>query len=117
MDELKALGLVSPPENIRLAPEALKTPKAQSGTGKWPSYQYCLSRAPKAHGADHPDVSRADFTWCMTAIDWGWNVDATAERLMEESDKARENGHGYALLTATNAAAAVARRHHGTMEP
>ena len=22
---------------------------------KWPSYEYCLARAPKAHGGDHPD--------------------------------------------------------------
>jgi len=111
VDELKALGLVSPPESVRLAPEALKTQKARVGAGKWPSYQYCLSRAPKAHGADHPDVSRADFTWCMTAIDWGWTPEETARRLMEESGKARENGQQYAIATATNAAAAVMRRH------
>lgn len=110
VDELERLGLVSPPENIRLAPEAFKTRKTH-GARKWPSYEYCLSRAPKAHGADHPDVSRADFTWCMTAIDWGWTPEETARRLMEESEKARENGRGYALLTATNAAAAVMRRH------
>jgi hypothetical protein len=36
---------------------------------------------------------------------------------MEESIKAQENGPQYAQLTATNAAAAVTRRHHGTMEP
>ena len=82
----------------------------QRRAGKWPSYQYCLSHAPKAHGSDKPDVSRADFTWCMTAIDWGWSVNDTAARLMEESDKAQQNGQRYALDTATNAAAAVVRR-------
>ena len=46
----------------------------------------------------------------MTAIDWGWSIEATAARLMEESSKAQENGEGYALMTAQNAAAAVARR-------
>ena len=39
-----------------------------------------------------PDISRADFVWCMTAITWGWSTDETAERLMEESAKAQENG-------------------------
>jgi hypothetical protein len=38
-------------------------------------------------------------------------VDETAERLMEESTKAQENGKGYADLTARNAALAVERRH------
>lgn len=56
-------------------------------------------------------MSRADFTWCITAIDWGWGIEATAERLMMESSKAQENGHGYAVLTATNAAAAVESRY------
>ena len=62
------------------------------------------------HQGDRRDVSRADFTWCMTAIDWGWSVEATAARLMEESEKAHENGEGYAKITAGNAAAAVKRR-------
>ena len=46
----------------------------------------------------------------MIAIDWGWSVSATAARLMEESREAQENGERYALRTAHNAAAAVARR-------
>ena len=103
--ELDVLGLVAAPEPIR------PMPRRQPGrAGKWPSYQYCVDHAPKAHGGDHPDVSRADFTWCMTALDWGHSVEDVAGRLMEESAKARENGQAYALLTATNAAAAVQRR-------
>ena len=46
----------------------------------------------------------------MTAITWGWSIDDTAQRLMEESAKARANGKGYAELTARNAALAVERR-------
>ena len=46
----------------------------------------------------------------MTAIDWGWSIEDTAARLLEESSKARENGQGYAITTARNAAAAVERR-------
>ena len=45
-----------------------------------------------------------------TAIEWGWGVQDTARRLMELSDKARENGEHYAVLTATNAAASVERQ-------
>ena len=45
----------------------------------------------------------------MLAIDWGWGIEETAARLMEESSKARENGESYAQLTAQNAAAAVQR--------
>ena len=45
----------------------------------------------------------------MTAIDWGWSVEDAAKRLMEESSKAQENGEGYALTTAKNAAAAIDR--------
>jgi hypothetical protein len=57
-----------------------------------------------------PDISRADFVFCMTAITWGWSVDATAARLMEESTKAQINGKAYAKLTVRNAAVAVERR-------
>jgi hypothetical protein len=46
----------------------------------------------------------------MTAITWGRSVDQTAERLLEESAKAKANGTGYADLTARNAALAVERR-------
>ncbi len=86
-------------------------PRRETGrAGKWPSYQYCVDRAPKAHSGDYADISRADFTWAMTALDWGWSVEDVASRLMEESDKARENGPQYAMNTVTNAAAAVQRR-------
>jgi hypothetical protein len=110
-DELEALGLVAPAEAApRTPPAAFKSQRAGGRAGKWPSYQHTLAHAPKAHGADRPDISRADFTWCMTAIDWGWSVEAVAARLMLESPKAQENGEGYAQLTARNAAAAVRRR-------
>ena len=78
-----------------------------SGPIRWPSYRRCLEGAPVARDQQRPDVSRADFTWCMIAIDWGWSVEQTAARLMEESAKARENGERYALLTAERAAAAI----------
>jgi hypothetical protein len=79
-------------------------------TKQWPSYERCLQNAPRAHHSDRPDVSRADFTFCLIAIDWGWSIGETCERLLENSKKARENGPSYALRTAQNAAAAVYRR-------
>jgi hypothetical protein len=32
----------------------------------------------------------ADFTLGMTAIDWGWSIEDTAQKLPEVSEKARE---------------------------
>jgi hypothetical protein len=56
------------------------------------------------------DRSQADFIFCLLALDWGWSVEETAERLMQESDKARENSEAYALRTARAAATAIERR-------
>jgi hypothetical protein len=46
----------------------------------------------------------------MTALDWGFDMPETTAKLMEVSDKAKENGPRYAALTAENAAAAVERK-------
>ncbi|MCI0365686.1 MAG: RepB family DNA primase, partial [Phycisphaerales bacterium] len=75
-----------------------------------------LRRGSGADQSDRPDVSRADFTFCLLAIDWGWSVADTCARLLEESSKARENGKAYAWLTAQRAAAAIARRERGWTE-
>lgn len=104
--ELEGLGLVAEPEKPKTYPVRV----SRRARGRWPSYEHALARAPLAHNSDARDVSRADFTWCMIAIDWGWSIEDTAERLLEESPKARENGPGYARLTAQNAGAAVDRR-------
>ena len=107
--QLESMGLVAEPETptppiFRLS----RTERIRSN--KWPSYQRCVNDAPLNHDKTGPDISRADFTWCMTAISWGHGIEATAAQLMEESTKASENGERYAILTAQNAAAAVARR-------
>jgi hypothetical protein len=105
--QLESAGFVAPAEE---APRRVSNRVSEyRGPRKWPSYQRCLDGAPPVHQGDRQDVSKADFTWCMTAIDWGWPVEDTANRLMEESSKAQENGEGYALATAKNAAAAVDR--------
>jgi hypothetical protein len=106
--ELEALGIVAPPE--RMAASVSSRQRRPQSPRAWPSYQRCLENAPPAREGGRPDVSRADFTWCLIAIDWGWGMEDTAARLLEESGKARENGEAYALRTARSAAAAVERR-------
>jgi hypothetical protein len=103
--ELERLGLVAPPDNFAPLPPAPTT-----GNRTWPSYAISLDGAPLNRAGDGPDRSRADFVWCMTAITRGFGISETAERLMEESAKAREYGHEYARMTARNAAKAVDRR-------
>jgi hypothetical protein len=107
-EQLQQMGVVSAPEVP--SPSLLRVSPARLTNRKWPSYQRCLEGAPPNRDKTGPDVSRADFTWCMTAITWGWTVEETADRLMEFSQKARENGDVYAYRTAQNAASAVARR-------
>jgi hypothetical protein len=110
-DELQSMDLVAPAE--------LPKPPRVSGAAsysrrnlKWPDYRKCLEGAPANHSGSGQDVSRADYTWCLIAADWGWSVEATAHRLMEESAKAKENGARYATLTATRAAEAAMRAHN-----
>ena len=106
--ELGALGLMAAPEAPILCPGRGAPDKRAKA---WPSYERCLQNAPPRHGGAGQDVSRADFTFCLVAIDWGWSIAETCARLLEKSSKAHENGEGYAWLTAQRAAAAVGRRH------
>jgi hypothetical protein len=105
---LEQLGLVVAPE-IPARPHVAARSYARADRRRWPSYARCVEGAPLNSEGNGPDVSRADFVWCMTAISWGWSVDETAARLIEESAKARDNGEGYADLTALNASKAVER--------
>jgi RepB DNA-primase from phage plasmid len=111
--QLEELGLIAAPEPVKqpavIPLRVSRRHEAAIRARRWPDYQRCLDQAPPNHGKSGPDVSRADFTWCMTALDWGWNIEETAARLMEVSSKARENGERYAAITAQNAAAAVER--------
>lgn len=105
---LEKLGLVAAPEQP--TPAFFRVSPLRSDNRKWPSYQRCVQGAPENRDKTGPDVSRADFTWCMTALTWGWSIEETAANLLEISTKARENGERCALMTAQNAAAAVERR-------
>jgi hypothetical protein len=106
--ELEAFGVVAPPE--KEAPAAIPLSRRRPDARGWPSYQRCVENSPPARSGDRPDLSRADFTFCLLAIDWGQSVEETAARLMEESGKAQAEGHKYAMRTARSAAAALARR-------
>jgi len=106
--ELEALGIVAPTEQA--GPAAIRISRRRPDARGWPSYQRCVDNAPPARGGGRPDISRADFTFCLLALDWGWSIEETTARLLQESGKARENGEAYAQRTARNAAAAVERR-------
>ena len=110
--ELDRLGLVAP--LVRVLRRAADPARRRSGAGRrrWPSYARCLEGAPLNGAATGPDTSRADFLWCMIAIDWGWALAEVATRLLTESAKAQAHGRGYAELTVRNAALAVERRGH-----
>lgn len=107
--ELESLGVVPPPEKTVSVPPPARA-SHRNGRRGWPSYQRCVEHAPPARDGNRPDISRADFTFSLLAIDWGWSIEETAARLMQESSKAKENGEAYALRTAQNAATVVGRR-------
>jgi hypothetical protein len=46
-----------------------------------------------AQNGDRPDISRADFASCMTALDWGWSVEDVAGRLMQEARRPRRTAN------------------------
>jgi hypothetical protein len=110
---LESLSILAPPEPVRPAP--VRVSLLSRGVRKWPSYRKCLDGAPMNQAGTGPDRSRADYTWCKTALEWGirsgrpWNHEEVAARLMEESQKARNRGEDYALQTVRSAAAAVER--------
>jgi len=118
--QLEGRGLVAAPEpDIVAAAESPTT--RQTGPSQyrhrtnkaWPNYAVSLAGAPQSSDGNGPDRSLADFTWCMTAIDWGWSIEETARKLPEVSEKARQRvqlkDEGYPLITAQNAAAEVER--------
>jgi hypothetical protein len=113
-EQLEQSGLVAAPEpEAALAAFTQRSPQRPRSRKTWPDYTRSLAGAPPSLQGNGPDRSQADFTWCMTAIDWGWSIEDTAAKLPEVSEKARERirlrDEGYPLITAQNAAAAVAR--------
>jgi hypothetical protein len=111
-EQLEKLELVAPPEPVREPLPPFRASR-RGRPEKWPSYQRCLDGAPAAAHHKGPDRSLADFVWCMTAIDWGFSVEATAEKLLQESERTHRRGRDYALLTARNARTEVEKNRAG----
>ena len=123
--QLEGRGLVSAPEpDIIAATESSAESSSTRQTGlsqylhrikkAWPYYAISLAGAPPNRAGTGPDRSMADFTWCMTAIDWGWSIEETARKLPEVGERAHQRvehlrDEGYPLITAQNAAAEVER--------
>jgi hypothetical protein len=104
-EQFAEAGLVAEPERSR--PSFVQ--RVRRG---WPDYQRYLTGTPMNHSGDHPDVSRADFTWAIIALDFGNSVEATAAELMRVSTKAKTDGEQYALRTAYRAFDALQERGH-----
>lgn len=113
--QLDSLGLVAPPEP---APTVIplrsrRRHSAAEGERTWPDYERCVTGAPPNQEGSGPDRSMADFFWCLKAVQRGWSIDETANKLLEVSARAQERARlrdeGYALITAQNAAAAAER--------
>lgn len=115
-EQLGAMGLLAAPEaEATIVPRRTGPSNYRPRAAKaWPNYALSLAGAPPNRAGTGPDRSMADFTWCMTAIDWGWSIEETAKKLPEVSERARQRVQqlrdpGYPLITAQNAAAEVER--------
>ncbi len=86
---------MAPPE--KTTPATVRTSRRHTGARGWPSYQRCVDNAPAREGG-RPAISRADFTFCLLALDWGWSVAETAARLLQESGKAPKGLSAFCLL-------------------
>ena len=105
--ELDRAGLIAPEEHTPRAPRHAPTYRRRHCVLVWPSYARCLADAPGARNHEGKDRSAADFNFCLISIDRGWSVEATANQLMAESEKAKSTGYNYALFTAKRAASVV----------
>jgi hypothetical protein len=109
--ELDRAGLIALEKCTPRAPRHAPTHWRRHRLLEWPSYARCLADAPGARNHEGKDRSAADFNFCLIAIDRGWSVEATANQLMAESEKAKSAGYSYARFTAKRAAAVVSNNH------
>ena len=105
--QLDRAALIAPEEPTPCAPRHAPTHRRIHRLLVWPSYARCLNDAPSAKNHEGKDRSVADFNFCLISIDRGWSVEATANQLMAESEKAKSSGYNYALFTAKRAASVV----------
>lgn len=109
--QLQEMGLLTVPSHVvpKPIPRSGWTEKKPK---RFPDYDRCLQNAPTNTKGDGADTSRADYTWCMIAIDWGWSVEETAAQLLRERTddrKRHRNTQRYAEATARSAANGVER--------
>ena len=123
VDQLERAGLISREQTAPQAAASVPPPvAARPASGRhWPDYQQALRGAPLKPD-NMPDRSRADYMFCKWAIERGWSIEETAEKLTEVSTKAQEriqvkDDRGYATLTARNAAAAIERERNRRQAP
>jgi hypothetical protein len=112
VQQLKTMGLLNTPACSPLPKPIPRTHRLTNEPRRFPSYDRCLQNAPTNSQGNALDTSRADYVWCMIAIDWGFSIEETAAQLLKErvvEGKKQRNGENYALLTARNAATAVLR--------
>jgi hypothetical protein len=101
-EQLDSMGLLALEEIKPVLPPRCSEEKERRG---WPDYARCLEQS-IARGTKR---TSADFSFCCIAIDlYRKPPEATADKLMEISSKAQENGYMYALGQATRAAEKVA---------
>lgn len=106
--QLEDMGLVAPPQPKMEAPASPLRCSDPPRRLAWPSYERCLKEGRESTSGGI-QRSTADFTFCCIAIDlFKRTPEETAARLMEVSQKAKQNGHDYALGQAMRAAEKVA---------
>jgi hypothetical protein len=60
----------------------------------------CVQGAQPNHSKTGPDISRADRFFALLSAQRGHSIEEIAARLMEQTEKAKENGERYAQLAA-----------------
>jgi hypothetical protein len=105
-EQLQGMGMIGLPEPAKAYIPLRVSPRSGAS---WPDYERCAQGAPPNRDKTGPDISKADYFWCLMAAQRGCAVEEIAAKLMELSDKAQENGESYARITAENATAAAER--------
>jgi hypothetical protein len=103
-ERLQGMGLLAEPEPVKAY-----SLRVSASIGSWPDYARCVQGAPPNHSKTGPDISKADYFFALCAAQRRHSIEAIADRLMELSTKAKENGPSYARITAENATAAAER--------
>jgi len=112
--ELDHAGMIAPEDHTPCTPRHAPTHRHRHRLLMWPSYARCLADSSRAKNHEGKDRSAADFNFCLISIDRGWSVEATANQLMSESEKAKSTGYKYALFTAKRAASVVSSNRRRT---